>query len=115
MISDFLFDIEEQFASIDFLLARNFEVAAIQVLGPSELSLEMGSGDTIVVDSETGEEIELSLDGASGREYALTLSAHVQALEEFCIKRGVAHLLVSSDESVSEIVLNRLPHVGLLK
>ena len=115
VVSDFMFDLETQFQTFDYLLARNFEVAAIQVLAPGELSLEFGSGDTLVIDAESGEELELSLDPSSKREYAQMLSAHVEALEEFCVKRSIPHVLVSSDQSVEDIVLHRLPRSGLLK
>ena len=113
-ISDFLVEREEQFAAIDVLRARNFEVSVLHVLAPSELRLEM-LGSQLVVDAESGSALDLALSSASQKEYAAELADHVQALERYCVQAAIAHILVSSKEHISDIVLTRLPQVGILK
>lgn len=114
LISDFLMDIEEQFAAIDVLQARNFETSVIQILAPGELRLTASAGE-VLVDSESEAILELAVDSASSREYAMCLAEHVQALEQYCYRAGVPHLLVPSDETVADVVLTRLPQMGILK
>ena len=114
IISDFLFDEDEQFAALDVLRYRNFDASVIQVLAPSELRLGMDAGSYQIVDSETNEEVEIALSSASRKEYAKILAEHIQALEHYCQKHGIRHVLVSSEEEVSDVVLARLPALGLL-
>lgn len=114
IISDFMFDEDEQFAALDVLRYRNFDTSIIQVLAPSELRLGMDAGSYQIIDSETNEEVEISLSAASRKEYAKILAEHIQALEHYCQKHGIRHVLVSSEEDVSDVVLARLPALGLL-
>lgn len=114
-ISDFLFDLEEQFRILDAIRGRNFEIALIQVLAPSELKLPQDSGELRVVDSETHDTIDLSLQASSRQEYASVLASHIEGLERYCQKADIVHLLVSSNENIADVVLNRFPELGLLK
>ena len=114
LISDFLFEPEVQFAAIDLLRARNFEITVVQVVAPSELHLEMDSTQ-LVVDAETGEAVELALDRSSEKEYAMKLGTHVEELERYCLRAGITHMLISSAEKLSDVVLTRLPMAGVLK
>lgn len=113
-ISDFLFDTDLQAEALAILRSRNFEITVVQVLAPGELSLEIGAAQTLV-DAETGELLEVSLDKGSQKEYALALGKHVEALEGYCRRAGIAHILVSSAESLSDVVLTRFPQAGVLK
>ncbi len=113
-ISDFLFEAEEQMAALSLLRAKNFEVTVIQILAPGELSLDVAQTQ-VVVDAESGELLELSLDKASAKEYRLELAKHVEQLEQHCLRSGIAHLLVSSAESLPEVVLTRFPQAGVLR
>jgi uncharacterized protein (DUF58 family) len=113
-VSDFLFSLDDQFATLDHLRARNFEISLLQVLAPSEIKLELEKGQ-LVVDAETGTEVELALDKSSREEYALSLAEHIESLERYCYKAGIDHLLVSSDQPLADIVLGKLPEIGVLK
>jgi hypothetical protein len=114
LISDFLFDASQTIATLNLLRARNFETSVFQVLAPSELSLEL-RGAQRVVDCESGEALNLALDSSSSKEYALKLAEHVGTLENFCQSCGIHHLLISSDEDVAEVILTKLPEIGILK
>lgn len=113
-ISDFLIPNEETFRAIDLLRAKNFDISVIQILAPSELSLDLGPGDALVIDAETGEEVELIIGAGSRETYAKMLSEQVAELEDYCAKAGIRHLLVSSKEELTDLVLTRLPELGLL-
>jgi len=113
-ISDFLFDTEAQIEALDHLRARNFDISVIQVLAPSEIHLDAELAG-MLVDSETGETLEVALDKASQREYAVKLAEHVENLERYCRRFGIGHVLLSSDEDLVDIVLTRFPDAALLK
>lgn len=114
-ISDFFADKDDIFAALDLLRAKNFDITLIHILSPAELRLDFKPGSAVVVDSETLEEVVLSLDTSSARTYATLLAEHVEAIEQYCREAGVTHVLVSSADSVTDIVLTRLPELGLLK
>ncbi|MFN8390390.1 MAG: DUF58 domain-containing protein [Bdellovibrionota bacterium] len=113
-VSDFLFDLGTQFAALDLLRSRSFEITVIQTIAPGELRLDVDDLQ-VVVDAETGETVELALDRSSQREYSLKLGQHVEELERYCQRAGITHLLVSSEEKLSDVVLTRFPEMGVLK
>jgi uncharacterized protein (DUF58 family) len=115
VLSDFMFDLETQFAMLDLLRARNFEVALLHVLSPEEISPTFSGAASQLEDSETNEILDINLDPSSRKEYAKLLADHIESLERYALKCGIAHLLVSSNEDVSDVVLSRLPQLGLLK
>lgn len=115
LISDFLFDLDEQFRALDVLRAKNFEITVFQVLAPEELTLGLRAEDSFVVDAESGEVVELGLGGGASTEYARALAKHVEALENYCRKAGIQHVLISSAEDVPALVLSKLPQLGLLR
>ena len=115
LISDCLCDLEQLFSALTILNSRNFEVAILQILGESELSLGLDSGTVVVNDIETNEEIELQLDQSSRRDYMKALADHIEAIEKFSQKLGMMHILISTKEEIGDLVLKRLPELGLLK
>jgi len=115
IISDCLSPIEEIINSINFLKTKSFDVVVLQVLAPSELNFRGYDNHSYFVDSETGEGIELDIGLTSNVEYAKLLAQHVDELQRFCRGSGVPCVLLSSAESVSDIVLTKLPELGLLK
>lgn len=114
LISDFLMPLDQQIAALDFLRTRNFEISVLHVLSPSELSPPFVEGQTCI-DAETGEELELTMDAASRRDYLLQLSERIGALERYCNKNAIAHCLIKSTEALSDVVLKRLPAAGILR
>lgn len=114
LISDFLFDLETTFAALDVLRGRNFDISLIQVLAPQELALDRDLRAPLVVDSETGELVEVALGRSSAQEYAELLARHIAQIERYCKRSGIIHALVSSGESLSDIVLMKFPAAGLL-
>jgi len=114
-ISDFLFEEDIQFTTLDYLRSRNFEISVFQILSPSELSLSLENETTMVIDSESTEQLSLSLGAGSRKEYAKLLAKHVESLERDCFSAAIPHVLISSKESTDEIVLERFPQTGILK
>lgn len=114
-LSDFLVPHNEIFKSCDIIRGRNFDLSMLHVLAPSELKLSSEELRSLFVDSETGETIDLPLDRGSQYDYAKLLAEHIGGIERYARNAAVAHVLISSAESVSDIVLTRLPEIGLLQ
>ena len=117
IISDFLCDVEEVIAGVKMLIGRSFEVVLFQVLDSAEINLdtEFTTSASKVTDAETGEIIDLALDEKSKREYVKLLADHVERIEQFAVKSGVPHVLISTEENIEQVVLQKLLSLGLLK
>jgi uncharacterized protein (DUF58 family) len=113
LISDFLIDHESLFPALDVLRYRNFEISLIQILAPSELNLEIETGLT-ALDAETGEKLELILDSSSKKEYEKALALHTKTIEEYALRYGITHILLSSEEDLSSTILTKFPEAGIL-
>ena len=113
-ISDFMFDIKDQTEALDLLRSRNFDISVVQILAPTEINLDLEQSG-VFVDSETGDILEVTLDRGAQKEYAVKLAEHVEALEQYCRKAGISHILVSSEEDLPNVVLTRFPAAGVLK
>lgn len=67
--------------------ARGFELILIQVLSPIELDPDL-EGDLRLLDSETGEPVEVTANLQTLRAYKASLAAHCQAVEDAVVRLG---------------------------
>jgi uncharacterized protein (DUF58 family) len=112
VLSDFLF--KEPFApGLRRLISRDYDLYAIQVLSPQELSPDLG-GDLRLVDVEDGDVAEVTISAALLNYYKRTLSGYCNELKDFCTQRGATYVLANSGEPVEPLVLNYLRRRGLL-
>ena len=113
-VSDFLMPFVEIRKIFNVMLAKNLDVTAVQVLGPNDLNPLAESSDAIAVDSETGEEIDLSLDSDSRGRYEYLLNSHNHQIREFIGSRRIRYACAHTTEDLSKFVLNTLSSTGLL-
>ena len=113
ILSDFLTfgDVARPF---NLLHGSGLEVYALQILSPTELNPEL-TGDLRFVDSETHQTIDVSSVG----ELLGVYHAHRQGLEDYlaaeCRKRSGRFLGVSSDDSLKEILFDKLLRRGWIR
>lgn len=112
--SDFLYPQAVLESGFDTLRSRNYELSFICVAAPSELRLELPD-DAILVDSETGEELEVGTDGETARLYALQLAERVGWIERYAHRYGIHHLLVPTSAPLADVVVRDLPQRGILR
>ena len=93
------------------LLERRFDVHVIHVLAPDEMNPSFG-GDLRLVDAETGELRDLTLDGEALRDYRQRLREFLERAEQFCLRREISYYRVVTDTPVEDFVLGQLK--GLL-
>jgi uncharacterized protein (DUF58 family) len=93
------------------LLERRFDVHVIHLLAAEEMNPGFG-GDLRLVDAETGEIRDLTLDGEALRGYRQRLRDFLERAEQFCRGKEITYHRVVTDMPVEEFVLRQLK--GLL-
>ncbi len=112
VISDFL-DPAGYDDALGALLGRRYEVYALQILAPEEIAPPF-RGDFRLVDSETGDETEVSVTSELLEHYAANLAEFQAALRQFCVSRGIQHMSVTSDADLEDLVLRRFREMGIV-
>ncbi len=100
---------------IDALLARRQDVLLIQVLAPDELqpSAEM-LGEWRLTDAEPAAPLEATITPGVLRAYRRLLQTFLAETSDFCRRRGITYVQVSSDTNVANLVLRTFRALGVL-
>jgi len=106
VLSDFL-DPAGYEAGLGALVARGFQVNAVQILAPEELQ-PTAFGDLRLVDAETGGQQEVTFGRYRMAAYQQTVRNFVQRLREHCQGRGMNFFMASSDMALEELLLKQL-------
>jgi uncharacterized protein (DUF58 family) len=94
-------------AGLRALLERRFDVHVIHLLDPEEMNPEL-AGEMRLLDSETGEACELTVDGEAARDYRDRLRHFLERAEGFCRAQEIGYHRVVTDTPVEEFVLSQL-------
>jgi hypothetical protein len=101
-------------AGLDGLQARGYEVALIQVLSPDE-ARPAHLGDVRLVDVETGEDAEITLDHMTTQRYQERLETWQQDTAAYCARRAIHYIPVTTDLPWNVLVMRTLRVHGLLR
>jgi uncharacterized protein (DUF58 family) len=96
------------------LAARGHEVAVIQVLSPDEVEPPLG-GDLRLLDVETGEPQEVTIDGGMRALYRRRSEAWQDEIRATCRARDAHYVPVVTDTPFDRVVLYDLRRVGLVR
>jgi uncharacterized protein (DUF58 family) len=113
VLSDFL-DKGSYEQGFRYLLGRDLDIYAIQILSPDEIEPQL-AGDLRLVDVEDDDVAEVTVSRALLNRYKQNLQAYCQALRSFCTKRGISYMFTSTEVAFDQLVLSYLRHRGLLK
>ncbi len=113
LISDFMDEAGYE-GAIRQLLATRCEIYCMQVLAPEELDPRL-AGDLKLVDSETQAFAEITVSRALMKRYRQNRDAFLEQVRDYCVRRGVAHFLVSSDTPIEAITMDVLRRGGLVR
>ncbi len=97
-----------------YLLGRNYDVYALQMLSPEEIEPEM-VGDLRLTDVEDDDVAEVTISRALIHRYRKNLEAYCGELKEYCNARGISYLFTSTDVPFDQIVLSYFRQRGLVK
>jgi hypothetical protein len=92
---------------LDRLVAERHEVVVFHVLAEEERRPSRG-GDVRLVDAETGEQVELTLDADALAAYARRFDAFLAHAESYTRKRGVAYVRVDDAARFEDTLLDYL-------
>ena len=106
LISDLL-DPEGYEAGLRALQERRFDVHVLHLLSREEMDPQYG-GDLRLVDVETGEARELSLDGEALRGYRQRLGEFLERAERFCRSNEISYQRLVTDMPLEAYMLRRL-------
>ena len=96
------------------VLARGYEVGLLHLLSPDEVDPPL-SGDLKLVDVETGQDAEISLDGATLAAYRQRLQSWQAEIAAFCASRAVHYIPLVTDTPWEKVVLQTLRQQAVLK
>lgn len=113
LISDWLTDgMDEVLATLH---GARQEVVGIHLLSPEEVEPgRLGAGEVRFIDSESGQEIEASMDPALYQRYHQELEAWSSGLREQLHTRQGRYLRVRSDDDFEDLFLRRWRQEGLI-
>jgi len=94
-------------AGLRALLERRFDVHLVHLLDPEEMNPEL-AGELRLLDSETGQMCELTVDGDAVRAYRDRLREFLEKAEGFCRTQEIGYHRVVTDTPVEEFVLSQL-------
>lgn len=97
-----------------YLVARQMDVYAIQILSQEEIEPEL-KGDLRLIDIEDNDVAEVTVSAALIRRYKQNLAAFQAALHEFCMRRGICYVFTSNQQPFDQLVLTYLRQRGLVR
>jgi uncharacterized protein (DUF58 family) len=106
VISDFL-DEDDFRTEAKLLVQRKFDVNLIQVLADEEVNPEV-AGDLLMVDSESGDEREITANERAVTAYKKTLAKFTSLLESFCKSNGIGYTFLKASSSFEDLLLKNL-------
>lgn len=113
LITD-LMDKEGFDKALRFLVAQQMDVYVLHVLCPEELNPEV-KGDLRLIDCEDADVAEVTISRPLLDKYKRTLAAFVDGARDFCTRRGMSYLMVSTETPVETLVANYLRKRGLVR
>lgn len=93
--------------------SRGYEVSLLHLHSPDELAPEL-SGDIQLIDVETQDSAEVTLDPLALEDYALLLEAWHHEIETFCRQRGIHYTPVNTDTPWEKIITQPLREQGVI-
>ena len=96
------------------LMGRGHEAALIHILAPDEIDPPL-AGDIELVDIETNQTQDVSLDGGLRELYRTRAHAWMQSVQADCRKHNIRYLDVITDQSWDQILLLEMRRAGFVK
>jgi uncharacterized protein (DUF58 family) len=106
VISDFM-DSGDYRREMKVLSKRGYDLNLIQVLAPEEIHPEL-LGHVDLVDSETGERREITVNEGVLAAYRDSLAHYTRSLEAFCRSNGLGYTFLTADVSFEDELLKKL-------
>ena len=96
------------------LQGRGYEVSLLHLLAPDEIDPPL-AGDMRLIDAETSDPQDVTLDGGLRDLYRQRVSVWRDEIEHHCLKRRINYIPITTDLGWDEVVLYHLRRRGLIK
>lgn len=96
------------------LAARGHEIVVVHLLSPDEVDPPLG-GDLRLLDVETGDPQEVSIDGGMRDLYRRRLAAWQDEIRAACQARDARYVPLTTDSPLERVVLKELRQYGVIK
>lgn len=96
------------------LQERGYEIALLHILSEDETAPEW-MGDLRLIDVETGDAAEVTLDSASLEEYALRLAAWQAEIETHCMSRGIRYTNIVASIPWEQVIFQSLSRQRIVR
>jgi uncharacterized protein (DUF58 family) len=113
LLSDFM-DKGGYADGIRYLLSRDLDLYAIQVLSPEEIDPPL-AGDLKLLDVEDSDTAEVTISKPLLDRYKANLQAYCTELKNHCTRRGITYLFTSTRVGFDVLVMAYLRQRGLLR
>ncbi|MFO0828780.1 MAG: DUF58 domain-containing protein [Phycisphaerales bacterium] len=116
ILSDFLLK-QGYEKGLRYVAGGGYDVFAMQVLSPEEIdpAAHGVAGDLKLVDVEDRDQSEVTVTPALLKSYRERLNAYCGQMRDFCVRRGITHVLVDSAVDVDTLLMDYLRKRGLLR
>ncbi|NGP17210.1 DUF58 domain-containing protein [Devosia aurantiaca] len=106
---------ERMMRALDVLEGQGHDILGIQVAAPEEIDpTSLGNGSVLLVDDETGDEVETVIDEAVVTDYRNALKAFQATLRQRLVRSGGRFFALSSAADISRFFLRDLRAAGVL-
>lgn len=113
LITD-LFAPEGYLEGLKALLAKGHEVVLLHTLSREELDPSL-VGDLRLIDVETGQAQEVTIDVALRNQYMTSLQRWLDGVRTECTRRGVLYALAATDQPLEALFLRDLRRLGVVR
>ncbi|MHB0868819.1 MAG: DUF58 domain-containing protein [Chloroflexota bacterium] len=113
LISDLLSPAGYQ-SGLERLSRTALRPVVIHLLSPEEMNPSL-EGDLELLDVETGDSVQVSIDWATLKRYRRWLREWLEEIESFCSRRGITYVRVETSQPVEHLLLDRLRREKVLK
>lgn len=96
------------------LLAKGHEVAVLHLMSPDEVNPPL-TGDLRLIDIETGQPQEVTVDSTLRTLYHQRLTGWLDGIRDECSRRGVHYLMVETNTPFEKLILYDLRRLGLVR
>ena len=114
IISDFLTDNDYE-SAIDYLTEKKRDIFCVQVLSAEELNQKKKKKMHFFDSENTSKFYRKNINREIANAYKQALNYVTDRIRSYCHARGAEYMLVSANESMSEIFFRKLTDMGVLK
>ena len=112
IISDF-WDMDGYETGIKQLLSRGFDLTLIHLLSDEEMRPRL-SGELQLVDAETGQSKEITVNEGALVSYTERLNAFCEKLKRYCLNRGATYIRMNHQIPIEKFILHDLRRHGFI-